>query len=95
MDGITWNERYSISIRISEAQVERIKQESDNAVAGTELVAEVKEQVGDLWPDKAFIEHERYDECKAALNEIKNQMLDQLADTDEERAEYERHWPFD
>ncbi|KAB8254400.1 phosphotransferase enzyme family protein [Aspergillus pseudonomiae] len=79
----------------SEADFERIKQDSDGAVAGTELVAEVKERMGDLWPDKGFIEHERYDECRAALHEIKDQILEQLAETDEERAEYERHWPFE
>ncbi|PYI05926.1 hypothetical protein BO78DRAFT_446811 [Aspergillus sclerotiicarbonarius CBS 121057] len=79
----------------SEADIERIKLDSDGAVAGTELVAEVKEQLDDLWPDKGFIEHERYDDCKAALQEIKNQILDQLAETDEERTEYERYWPFE
>ncbi|KAH8429056.1 uncharacterized protein LDX57_006726 [Aspergillus melleus] len=79
----------------SEADVENIKLDSDGAVAGTELVAEVKEGMGDLWPDKGFIEPERYDECKAALDEVKDQILEQLADTDEERAEYERYWPFD
>ncbi|KAJ9357086.1 hypothetical protein DTO027B9_3225 [Paecilomyces variotii] len=78
----------------SEEDLERIKLDSDGAVAGTELVAEVKERMGDLWPDKGFIEHERYDECKAALHEIKAQILEQLAETDEEKAEYERYWPF-
>ncbi|RWQ95008.1 phosphotransferase enzyme family protein [Paecilomyces variotii] len=78
----------------SEEDLERIKLDSDSAVAGTELVAEVKERMGDLWPDKGFIEHEQYDECKAALHEIKAQILEQLAETDEERAEYERYWPF-
>ncbi|KAL3479210.1 kinase-like domain-containing protein [Aspergillus californicus] len=79
----------------SAEEVDRIKIASDNAVAGTELVAEVKESMADLWPDKGFIEHERYDECKAALDEVKLQVLEQLAETDEERAEYERCWPFD
>ncbi|QKX62237.1 uncharacterized protein TRUGW13939_09396 [Talaromyces rugulosus] len=45
----------------SEVDFERIKLDSDGAVAGTELVAEVKETMGDLWPDKGFIEHERYE----------------------------------
>lgn len=79
----------------SEEVIERIKLDSDGAVAGTELVAEVKERLGDLWPDKGFIDHERYDECKAALHEVKGQILEQLAENDEEKAEYERHWPFD
>ncbi|KNG89207.1 hypothetical protein ANOM_002539 [Aspergillus nomiae NRRL 13137] len=79
----------------SEADFEHIKLDSDGAVAGTELVAEVKGRMGDLWPDKGFIEHERYDDCKAALHEIEDQILEHLAETDEERAEYERHWPFE
>ncbi|KAE8149487.1 phosphotransferase enzyme family protein [Aspergillus avenaceus] len=79
----------------SEADLERIKLESDAAVAGTDLVMEVKESLGDLWPDKGFIEHERYHDCKAALDKVKCQIIEQLAETDEEKAEFERHWPFD
>jgi hypothetical protein len=51
--------------------------------------------MGDLWPDKGFIEHERYNHCKATLHEVKGQILEQLAETDEEKAEYERFWPFE
>lgn len=79
----------------SEEDFERIKLDSDGAVAGTDLVAEVKETMGDLWPDKGLIEHERYDDCKAALHELKEQIFEQLAETDEEKAEYERYWPFE
>ena len=79
----------------SEADSERIKLDSDGAVAGTELVTDVKERMGDLWPDKGFIEHEQYDDCKAALHEVKCQILEQLAETDEEKTEYKRHWPFE
>lgn len=42
-----------------------------------------------------FTEHGRYDECKAALREVKAHRSGELAETDEERAEYERCWPFD
>ncbi|GLI77600.1 hypothetical protein PoHVEF18_005891 [Penicillium ochrochloron] len=79
----------------SQKDIERIKLDSDGAVAGTELVAEVKERMGDLWPDKGFIEHERYEDCKAALQEVKDMILEQLAETDEEKAEFERYWPFE
>lgn len=79
----------------SEIDIERIKLDSDDAVAGTELVQEVKERMGDLWPDKGLIERERYDDCKAILDEAKRQTFDQLAETGEERTEYERYWPFE
>lgn len=78
----------------SEADIERIKLNSDGAVAGTELVAAVKEKIGDLWPDKGFIEHERYNDCTAVLHEVRDQILEQLAETDEEKDEYKRCWPF-
>jgi hypothetical protein len=64
-------------------------------VAVTEFIAEAKEKLGDLWPEKGFIEHERYNECKAALDELKGLIVEQLAETEEERAEFERYWPFD
>lgn len=79
----------------SKADIERIKMDSDGAIAGTDLVAEVKKALGDLWPDKGFIEHERYNDCKAALDKVQAQILEQLAETDEEKAEYRRYWPFD
>ena len=74
--------------------MERIKLDSNGTVAGTDLVAEVKERMGDLWPDKGFIEHERYNDCKAALHEVKGLILEQLAESNQEKAEYERYWPF-
>ncbi|KAF1960787.1 phosphotransferase enzyme family protein [Byssothecium circinans] len=79
----------------SEAEIERIKRAGDNAVAGTELVTEVRETMGDLWPDKSFIEHDRYDYCKAALDEVRDQLVEQLAGTEEEKDEYKRCWPFE
>jgi hypothetical protein len=64
-------------------------------VAGTELVAQVKETIGELWPDKGFIDHERYDTCRVSLKEMKEQLIEQLAENEGERAEYECYWPFD
>ncbi|KAJ5597315.1 hypothetical protein N7537_007399 [Penicillium hordei] len=80
---------------ISEMDLERIKLDNDDAVAGTELMSEVKEEMGDRWPDRGLVEHERYDDCKAALDEVKGQIPDQFADNDEEKAEYQRYWPFE
>ncbi|KAL5342729.1 kinase-like domain-containing protein [Aspergillus crustosus] len=79
----------------SEDEVRRIKADCDDAVAGTELVAQVKESLGDLWPEKGFIEHERYEECRAILDQVKSRILEGLAETEEERVELERQWPFD
>jgi hypothetical protein len=79
----------------SEEELKGIKQDNDGAGPGTELVGEVKERMGDLWPDKGFIEHERNEDCKAALQEVKDMILEQLAETVEEKAEFERYWPFE
>ncbi|OOQ91447.1 phosphotransferase enzyme family protein [Penicillium brasilianum] len=97
----TWAELPAVTsdipfpFNISDADYERIKADNDDAEAGAGLVKQVKEQLGDLWPEKGLIEHELYDECKAALDEVKSLMLEQLFETDEERAEFERWWPFD
>lgn len=93
LPGVTNNSPFPFTFY--ESDVERIKLDSDGAVAGTELIAEAKEMMGDLWPDKGFIEHDRYDDCKASLEKVKCLILDQLAENDEERTEYERYWLFD
>ncbi|KAL4778067.1 hypothetical protein BJX76DRAFT_352887 [Aspergillus varians] len=60
----TWTDLPAISSNtpfpfdFSEADFKRIKLDSNGAVAGTDLVAEVKERMGDLWLDKGFIKHE-------------------------------------
>jgi len=64
-------------------------------VAGTKLVAQVQETMGELWPDKGLINHGQYDACRAELDVMKEELFEQLAETEEERAEYERWWPFD
>lgn len=91
----TVTEDFPSPLDLSEADIDLIKLRSDGAVAGTELVAEVKKSLGDLWPDKGFIEHERYNDCKAALDKLQAQIADRLAETDEEKAEYRKYWPFD
>ncbi|CAI7641051.1 unnamed protein product [Penicillium discolor] len=81
----TWSDLAGVTsdipfpVDFSEIDIERIKLGSDDAAAETGLVSKVKEEVGDLWPDKGLIEHERYDGYKAALDEVKAQILKQLA----------------
>ncbi|CBX90707.1 hypothetical protein LEMA_P057410.1 [Plenodomus lingam JN3] len=61
----------------------------------TAITGQSEGNYGRTVADKGFIDHERYDACKAALEEMKEQLIEQLAETEEERAEYERYWPFD
>ncbi|KAJ6005068.1 phosphotransferase enzyme family protein [Penicillium herquei] len=73
----------------------RIKQGSDGVQAGTDAVAVVKEEMGYLWPTKGFFERKLYDECKAALDEARDCIVEQLTEAPEERVEYMGYWPFD
>ncbi|GLB19183.1 hypothetical protein AtubIFM61612_009088 [Aspergillus tubingensis] len=84
-----------LPFEFTEAEIERIKVACDGAVAGTELVDGVKEQLGDLWPDKGLIENEWYEECRAALGEVRDRIVEELGESEEEREEYRRWWPFD
>jgi hypothetical protein len=82
-------------LSFSEADIERIKLDGNGAVAGTVLVAAAMGRLGGLWLDKSFIEHERYIGCKAALSEVRNVILDQLAGTDEETDQKKYCWPLE
>lgn len=61
----------------------------DIAVAGTEFAAEVTETVGDLRPTKASRSMNDMVIAKLPSIKSKDKILDQLAKTDEEKAEYQ------
>ena len=55
----------------------------------------VKESLGELWPEKGIVPLERYDEVRELLKHVKTDLIDQLANSEEEKIGWEKAWPFD
>ena len=51
--------------------------------------------MGDLFPEQGLVRHDQYDEAKHALGQIKEQVIEDFAQGEEDRIAWHRSWPFD
>lgn len=66
-------------LKFSEQQVAEIEADTKRADLGIEVMRSVEQRLGELWPEKGVVEHERYDEAKAALRKMKAEIIDQYS----------------
>ena len=55
----------------------------------------VQNTLGDLFPKLGAVRAERYDETQNALRQVKPQVIDEFAKTEQEKDAWENAWPFD
>lgn len=66
----------------------------EGALRGIELMRSIKECIGDLFPEQGLVMSEQYDEALNALDQMKEQVIEEFATNQNEREEWEREWPF-
>jgi hypothetical protein len=72
-----------------------ILKNAEDAERAVELMEEVQTAMGELFPLHGQVPHNRYDETKEALREIKDQIIGRYAQTERDRMEWQKAWPFD
>lgn len=61
-----------------------------------DLMAQVRDVLGDLFPKRGIlVRSEDYDETKEALRQVKEDVIEEYAKTEEDKKEWERVWPWD
>ena len=56
----------------------------------------IQRRLGDLWPEKGVVEPENYESAKAALREVKREIIDEFKTYPGWNSEvFESLWPFD
>ena len=84
-----------ITSSLSEADKERMHSDVQGALMGMELMGQIKENLGDLFPEQGIVRPENYEAAKEALNDAKEQVVARFARNGEERSAWEESWPFD
>lgn len=56
---------------------------------------EMKEVMGDLFPENGTVFHEQYEATLDAFRQLKAQAIERYATNDEEKRAWEYAWPFD
>ncbi|KAL1971012.1 hypothetical protein VTN77DRAFT_2846 [Rasamsonia byssochlamydoides] len=91
-----WQNRHlTESDPFSERQVAEIEADTKRADLGIEIMKTIEQRLGNLWPEKGVVEHERYEEVKA-LQGVKAELVAQYCvHPDEDTPIFEQFWPFD
>lgn len=74
---------------------ETIKNDSQDAQVAVQAMTAVREAMGGLFPDHGQVHHDNYDEIKEMLRDMKEQVIDQCAETEQDRIAWQESWPFD
>ncbi|PIA89672.1 Altered inheritance of mitochondria protein 9, mitochondrial [Cercospora beticola] len=85
----------TLPISFSAEEKKQIMSDIEAATLGMRAMSGIKDALGDLFPERGIVKSERYDEAKDALQQMKEQVIEQFAHSEEERAAWMRSWPFD
>ncbi|KAI9693396.1 MAG: hypothetical protein M1820_009325 [Bogoriella megaspora] len=80
---------------LSGAQVEQIQEDYASAANGIRVMEEIKSGIGEMWSEKGIVDPEHYGEAMEVLRDYKGALLHNMVHTEEDRAEFNRYWPFD
>lgn len=72
-----------------------IKKDAADAEVAMHVMKEIREAMGDLFPVYGQVPHDKYEESKKMLREIKEQVIEQFARSEQDRIAWQESWPFE
>ncbi|APA11638.1 hypothetical protein sscle_08g064080 [Sclerotinia sclerotiorum 1980 UF-70] len=73
--------------QIMEANVECV-------MRGMEAMESIKESIGELFPEQGIVRPDQYEEALDALEQMKDQVIEEFARSEEEKEIWLKEWPF-
>ncbi|GAT25167.1 phosphotransferase enzyme family protein [Aspergillus luchuensis] len=95
LPGVQASGNLPFPLQYTTGEVRSIHEDADKAIRSMELMRGVKESLGELWPEKGIVPLERYDEVRELLKHVKTDLINQLANSEEEKTGWDKAWPFD
>lgn len=80
-------------MQLPASEVRSFERDVSGAIRGIELLAHIKNLLGELWLGKGVVRYDQYDETKTLLNQAKAKIHDRLKSSEEQQA-WEYSWPF-
>lgn len=68
---------------------------AEAAQSGSDVMKVIQQTIGDLFPEQGLVKHDQYDEAKHELGQIKEQVIEEFARSEEDRVAWHQSWPFD
>lgn len=87
--------RQRILSSLGPEDLKHIEKDSVDAFEGMNVMQNLLDATGYIAPKHGVVSHENYEGVKCALQQLKEQIMEQYAQTEEEKARWEEAWPFD
>ena len=84
-----------LPIQLSPAQMAQIDRDVNDTHRSVGIMNCIKENMGDPVPDQRVVRHDQYQPCKARLRQAKQQVIEDISSSEEDRRAWEEAWPFD
>ncbi|KAK5115819.1 hypothetical protein LTR85_009413 [Meristemomyces frigidus] len=81
-------------VHFTEGEKAAIEKDAQAAYEGIRAMAGIQDALGDMYPEYGVVKHDDYDEVKAMLRQVKEQVLAAYAKDGDEKAAWEEAWPF-
>jgi hypothetical protein len=78
----------------SEKQRQELKAELDGVLRGMGIMTAIRDSIGELFPEKGLVALDRYDESLNALEQMKEQIIEDYAKNEQEAEIWRKEWPF-
>jgi len=72
-----------------------IQDDCQKSMHGMKIMNDFRARLGPLWPDKEAVSHQVYHDAKTAYRELKEEVIEEFARSQDEKLEFEKLWPFD
>ncbi|KAL5332899.1 kinase-like domain-containing protein [Aspergillus crustosus] len=82
-------------VQISLEEAKAIEEDPEGAAEAMEIMRELRESLGDFWPENGVVRADQYEEFKRLLGDAKIELINRLAGYEDKRGAWEEVWPFD
>lgn len=89
------NQSATLPVSFSVEEKGQIMSDIEAATLGMRAMSGIKDALGDLFPERGLVRPERHEEARDALKQMKEQVIEQSAHSEEERVAWVKSWPFD
>lgn len=85
----------SFQVHLSADEISSLDRDVTGSMRGMELMEDLKQSLGEQWPEKGLGRHEEYDDVKRHLKQAKSKIINRIGCSKDYRRDWDQFWPFD
>jgi hypothetical protein len=78
----------------SEKERQEMEADVESVARGMEAMRSIRESISELFPEQGIVRVDQYEEALDALEQMKDQVIEEFASNEQEREVWRKEWPF-